>query len=170
MLKLHVKQTLGITISKDTAHRLVQPPRQNTVSSKQFNGFTYIPLAYSAKIAMKKVHEVFYYTLREFNLVNEKTYLCGESTVALSVDNKNQVKLEIPATSHLSTRTFYLIEESSNYNEHDFFMYANSKQIVPKGGKKYFFMISKTSFNTDVSKVHRLKKKKKQILQNLYPF
>ena len=46
--------------------------------------------------------------------------------------------------------------------------------IVPRGGKKYFFMFSKTSLNTNFWKVHRFfgfsKKKKKKILQNLYPF
>lgn len=36
--ELHIKKTLGITISKNTVHGLMQPLRKNTVSSKQFKG------------------------------------------------------------------------------------------------------------------------------------
>ena len=55
-----------------------------------------------------------------------KWRIYARNTLSLSVDNKNKVDVGIPATSHSSKiRTFYLTEDSQNYNDH-----ANSK-LVP---------------------------------------
>ena len=58
--------------------------------------------------------------------------MCEKNTLALSVDNKNKVEVGIPATNRRSKiRTFYMIKESPNYNDHDF-PHSNAK-LVPAG-------------------------------------
>ena len=80
----------------------------------------------------KRRHADFHYTSTQVNLVNKMTYLCRSNTMAMSVDNKNKVKVGIPATSrHTNIRTFHLLDHASNYHDHDF-PNPNSK-LVPAG-------------------------------------
>ena len=128
----HVKDTLGIDLSKDTIHRLMQPPRKQTCASKNYKSLVNarVPLKRNSK--EKKVHPHFQYTCSQVNLVNEMAHLCEKNTMCMSVDNKNKVEVAIPATSRRSKiRTFHLINQAPNYNDHDF-PNPNCK-LVPAG-------------------------------------
>ena len=127
----HVKKTLGITVSKNTVHRLMQPPRRKTIASKRYLGLIPARVPPKRNSNEKKEHIDFHFTCSQVNLVNEMAVLC-ENTLSLSVDNKNKVEVGIPATSRRSKiRTFYMVSEAPNYNDHDF-PHANSK-LVPAG-------------------------------------
>jgi len=128
----HVFKTLGVKISRKAVHYLLKPPKKNTIASKRYKGLINARIPPKRNNNEKKTHEDFHFTCSQVNLVNEMAYFCKENTLSLSVDNKNKVEVGIPATSRRSQiRTFYLSEDSPNYNDHDF---PHSKcKLVPAG-------------------------------------
>ena len=128
----HVKNELGISISRHTVHRLMYPPRRKSISSKLYKGLIKARVPPKRNTKEKKVHEDFHYSCAQVNLLNEMAYLFKENTLSLSVDNKNKVEVGIPATSRRTKiRTFHLVDQAPVYNDHDF-PNANSK-LVPAG-------------------------------------
>ena len=127
----HVKKTLGITVNKDTIHNLMHPPRRKTKASKRYKCLIHARVPPKRNSKEKKTHIDFHFTCSQVNLVNEMASLC-DNTLSLSVDNKNKVEVGIPATSRRNQiRTFYMVSDSPNYNDHDF-PHTNSK-LVPAG-------------------------------------
>ena len=128
----HIKKTLGISVCKDTVHRLLLPPWKKTLQARRYKGLISARVPPKRNTKEKITHTDFHYTCCQVNLINEMAFMCEKNTLALSVDNKNKVEVGIPATSRCSKiRTFYMIEESPNYNDHDF-PHSNAK-LVPAG-------------------------------------
>ena len=119
-------------MSRKAVHYLLNPPRKGTMSSKRYKGFIQARVPPKRNTKEKKEHPDFHFTSAQVKLINELSYLCSDNTLTLSVDNKNKVEVGIPATSRRSQiRTFYLTEDSPNYNDHDF-PHSNCK-LVPAG-------------------------------------
>ncbi|XP_057306068.1 uncharacterized protein LOC130644463 [Hydractinia symbiolongicarpus] len=129
---MHVKKTLGITVSRHTIHRLMLPPRKKNTASKNYKCLIDARVPPKRNTKEKKTHDDFHFTCGQVRIVNEMGYLCKENTLMLSVDNKNKVDVGIPANSRRTKiRTFHLVNEAPNYNDHDF-PNPNSK-LVPAG-------------------------------------
>ena len=120
-IQSHVRQSLGLSISKDTVHRLLKPRRQGTRASKYFKSLIDARVTPKRNSGEKKVHKDFHYTCSQVNLVSEMATYAQEGTLCMSVDNKNKVEVGIPAVSRRrQIRKFYLESEGPNYNDHDF--------------------------------------------------
>ena len=98
----HLKRTLGITVSRDYVHRLLEAPRKQTTASKRFKGLVNARVPPKRNTKEKITHVDFHYTCAQVNIVNEMAHLCSSSTLAMSVDNKNKVDVGIPAIKELS--------------------------------------------------------------------
>ena len=128
----HVKKTLGITISRNTVHRTMNPPRKNSTISDRYKSLINARVPPKRNTKEKTTHADFHYTSAQVNLVNEMAFLCRTNTLAMSVDNKNKVEVGIPATSRRTNiRTFHLLDHAPNYFDHDF-PNPNCK-LVPAG-------------------------------------
>ena len=128
----HVRQKLGISVSRNTIHRLMKAPRQNTIASKRFKGLINARVPPKRNTKEKQTHRHFHYTCAQINLVNEMAEMFRTGTVSMSVDNKNKVEVGNPATSRRSKiRTFHLMNSGINYHDHDF-PYRNTK-LTPAG-------------------------------------
>eukprot|EP00111_Clytia_hemisphaerica_P009455 TCONS_00027736-protein len=130
--EMTVLQKHGISMRRKAVHYLLNPPRKGTMSSKRYKGFIQARVPPKRNTKEKKEHPDFHFTSVQVKLINELSYLSSDNTLTLSVDNKNKVEVGIPATSRRSQiRTFYLTEDSPNYNDHDF-PHSNCK-LVPAG-------------------------------------
>jgi len=89
----HVKSTLGISVSRHTIHRLMQPPRRSTHASKLYKGLVNARVPPKRNTKEKAIHPDFHYTCSQVNLVQEMAHLCKENTLAMSVDNKTRSRL-----------------------------------------------------------------------------
>ena len=128
----HVYRTLGISISRNTVHRTMTPPRKSSNASVRYKGQINARVPPKRNTKEKITHRDFHYTSAQVNLVNEMAFLCQSNTLAMSVDNKNKVEVGIPATSRRTNiRTFHLVDQAPNYHDHDF-PNPNSK-LVPAG-------------------------------------
>lgn len=128
----HVKNTLGISVNKNTIQRLMVPPRQKTIASKRYKHLINACVPPKRNDREKATHDDFQYTCAQVNLVNELAVIHSTNTLSLSVDNKNKVDVGIPATSRrCQVRQIYIQDNGPNYNDHDF-PHPNSK-LVPAG-------------------------------------
>ena len=165
-ITIHIKKTLGLTVNKNTVHRLMKPPRRKTSASKRYKSLINARVPPKRNNNEKRTHNDFHFTCSQVNLDNEMSTLCKENTVSLSVDNKNKVEAGIPATSRRSKiRTFYLAESSPNYNDHDF-PYANSK-LVPAG---YQLLQNRITRSRSLSPPRRVKTQRKRSMSEGFSF
>ena len=94
----------------------------------------------------KVVHPHFHFTCAQVQLVNGLAIQFEKETLMMSVDNKNKVEVGIPATlRYTKIRTFHLLEDAPNYNDHDF-PNANCK-LVPSGYEILRFKIRSRSLS-----------------------
>ena len=160
----HVKKELIISVTKDTIHRFLKPNRIGTTASKRFKSYIDARVPPKRNSGEKKVHSDFHYTCSQINLTQEMAALCSTGTVALSVDNKNKIEIGNPAANRRSQiRSFYLVEEAPNYNDHDF-PYRNSR-LTPAG---YLRLTRKYSRSRSFSpaKSHNLKTRQRALSES----
>jgi len=128
----HVYKSIGVSVSRHTIHRLMQPPRRKTTASKLYKGIVNARVPPKRNTKEKHNHPDFHYTCSQVNLVNQMAHLCEQNTLMMSVDNKNKVEVGIPATSRRTNiRTFHMVDQAPIYNDHDF-PNPNAK-LVPAG-------------------------------------
>jgi len=77
-----------------------------------FNLYRYKSLI-NARVPPKRnnKHKDFHFTSAQVSIVNEMATLCRWNTLTLSVDNKNKVDVEIPATGRRNKTTNILYGE-----------------------------------------------------------
>ena len=113
----HIKSTLDITVSRHTVHRLMNPPRKKTCTSRLYKSLVNARVLPKRNTKEKKTHQDFHYTSAQVKFVNEMAL----NTLAMSVDNKNKVDVGIPATiRRTKIRTFHLVDQGPNFYDHDF--------------------------------------------------
>ncbi|XP_057300481.1 uncharacterized protein LOC130632739 [Hydractinia symbiolongicarpus] len=75
---MHVKKTLGITVSRHTIHRLMLPPRKKNTASKNYKCLIDARVPPKRNTKEKKTHDDFHFTCGQVRIVNEMGYLCKE--------------------------------------------------------------------------------------------
>ncbi|XP_057294605.1 uncharacterized protein LOC130623131 [Hydractinia symbiolongicarpus] len=67
----HVKSTLGITVSRNTIHRLMVPPLRKTTSSRRFKNLVDARVPPKRNTMEKRLHPDFHYTSAQVSKVNQ---------------------------------------------------------------------------------------------------
>ena len=131
-IKMHVKKSIGLSVSKDTIHRLLKPRRQGSITSKYFKSLVNARVPPKNNSGERRTHVDFHFTSAQINYLNQMATLFSNNTIKLSVNNKNKVEVSNPAVNRrIQLRTFHLIPDAPIYNDHDF-PYRNSK-LTPAG-------------------------------------
>ena len=117
----HVEKTLKIYPSRDTIHRLMNPPRKNTIASKYYKSLVNACVPPKRNTKEKQLHPDFHSTCAQVSIVNQMAHICRDNTLVMPVDNKNKVEVGIPATSRRTQiRSFHMVNQSPVYNDHNF--------------------------------------------------
>ena len=109
----HIKRTLGLTVSREYAciGFWRRHAKKKTTASKRFKGMVNARVPPKRNTKEKISHKDFHYTCAQVNIVNEIACPSCSTTLAMYVDNKNKVKVGIPATScRTAIRTFHMVD------------------------------------------------------------
>ena len=132
-IQKHVQDTLHITLSRNTCHRLMMPPRKNTNAARGYYG------KIQARISQKKNAESIsgsnsdlHYTMAQVNLANELFQMHDGECLRLSCDDKNKVNVGILCVSRrMQITKYFSMDDQPVYQDHDF--PAQQSKIIPSG-------------------------------------
>ena len=66
-VKIHVKKYIGVSVSKDTIHRLLKPRHQGSITSKYFKSLVNAIVPPKNNSGERRSHADFYFTSQQIN-------------------------------------------------------------------------------------------------------
>lgn len=118
-------------ISRDTVHRLMLPPRKNTLQAKKYKGIVNgrVPAKSNNK---SKEHQDIHMSCTQICYASELSSLFEDECVSLSCDDKCKINVGTLAVSrYFQHNKFFHLTEKPDYPDHDF-PHPDSK-LVPSG-------------------------------------